>query len=131
MPKARDKIGANPKVEFHQVDEPFLHIPYPDDLFDAVISTYAYHHLAHRLKPASVREMARVLKPGGLWVLGDLVFENEQAERKALREYSWLEEEYFARIENLRPIFAELGMELEAQRFTPVTWVLWAVKPER
>jgi putative AdoMet-dependent methyltransferase len=127
---AREKIGANSKVEFLQVDEPFLHIPYPDDFFDAVVSTYAYHHLPHRLKPGSVREMARVLKSGGLWALGDLVFENEQAQRKALREYSWLEEEYFARIEDLRPIFAGLGMELKAQRFTPVTWVLWASKPK-
>jgi len=74
--------------------------------------------------------MVRVLRAGGLWVLGDLVFENEQAERIALREYRWLEEEYFARIEDLRPIFAELGMELNAQQFTPVTWVLWAIKPK-
>ena len=128
LSEAREKVGTNSKVEFRQVDEPFLRIPYPDDFFDAVISTYAYHHLPHRLKPASVREMVRVLRAGGLWVLGDLVFENEQAERIALREYRWLEEEYFARIEDLRPIFAELGMELNAQQFTPVTWVLWAIK---
>ena len=128
LSKAREKLGTNSKAEFRQVDEPFLHIPYPDDFFDAVISTYAYHHIPHRLKPDSVREMVRVLKPGGLWVLGDLVFENEQAERRALREYKWLEEEYFARIEDLRSIFAELRMELDAQQLTPVTWVLWAIK---
>ncbi len=65
LAKAREKVGDDPRAEFHQVDEPFLHIPYPDAYFDAVVSTYAFHHIPHRLKPASVREMVRVLKPGG------------------------------------------------------------------
>ena len=59
--KAREKVGCNPRAEFHQVDEPFLRIPYPESSFDAVISTYAYHHIPHRLRTDSVREMVRVL----------------------------------------------------------------------
>ena len=130
LSKAITKVGDNPRSEFHQVAAPFLHIPYPDDSFDAVVSTYAFHHIPHRLKPASVYEMIRVLKPGGTWVLGDLMFEDEKAERKALHQYKWLEEEYFVRIEELRTVFSELGMELNARQFTPVTWVLWTIKPK-
>lgn len=130
LAKAREKVGDDPRAIFHQVDEPFLHIPYPDATFDAVVSTYAFHHIPHRLKPDSVHEMIRVLKPGGVWALGDLVFESEEAEREALSKHEWLEEEYFAWIEELRPVFSELGMELKAQQFTPVTWVLWAIKPK-
>jgi putative AdoMet-dependent methyltransferase len=130
LTKAREKVGCNPRAEFHQVDEPFLRIPYPESSFDAVISTYAYHHIPHRLRTDSVREMVRVLKPDGRWVLGDLVFENESAERSALREHRWLEKEYFARIDDLREAFAELGMELNSQQLTPVTWVLWTAKRE-
>ena len=126
--QAREKIGCNPGAEFHQVDEPFLHIPYPNSYFDAVISTYAYHHVQHRLRIGSVREMIRVLKPGGRWVLGDLIFENKPAEENAFREYRWLEKEYFARVDDLREVFAELGMALNSQQFTPVTWVLWTAK---
>ena len=125
---AREKVGCNPRVKLCRVDEPFLHIPYPESTFDAVMSTYAYHHIPHRLRRDSVREMVRVLKPDGRWVLGDLVFENEQAERRAMREHRWLEKEYFARIDDLRDAFAELGMDLNSQQFTPVTWVLWAAK---
>ena len=73
--------------------------------------------------------MVRVLKPGGSWALGDLAFENAQEEVKALRTLEWLEEEYFSRIDDLRPVFAELGMELATRQFTPVTWILWTIKP--
>lgn len=128
--KAREKVGGDSEAEFHQVDEPFLQIPYRDASFHAVVSTYAFHHVPLRLKSDAVREMVRVLKSGGLWALGDFVFENEEVERRALGKYGWLEEEYFARIDELRPVFTELGMKLNRQQFTPVTWVLWAIKPE-
>jgi hypothetical protein len=45
-----------------------------------------------------------------------------------LREYHWLEEEYFARIDKLRAAFSDLEVELKARQFTPVTWVLWAAR---
>jgi putative AdoMet-dependent methyltransferase len=126
--KAQEKASSDPRVVFIQVSEPFLRIPYPDSAFDAVVSSYAYHHVPHRQRTESVREMVRALKPGGRWVLGDLVFENEDAERRALREYHWLEEEYFARIDTLRAVFAGMGMKLKARQFTPIAWVLWAAK---
>jgi len=128
LAKARQKVGAIAEAEFCHCAEPFLSLPIPDASFDAVVSTYAYHHIPHRLKAKSVREMLRVLKPNGRWVLGDLAFEDEAAEARALRELTWLEEEYFTRIDNLREVFAEFGMRLHTRQFTPVTWVLWTCK---
>lgn len=46
------------------------HLPFPDDAFDAVWSCEAIHNVAD--KTPVVREIARVLKPGGAVVLGDL-----------------------------------------------------------
>lgn len=131
LAKAREKIGNDSRVEFRQVDEPFLHIPYPAASFDAVVSTYAFHHIPHHVKPDAVRKMLRVLKPGGIWALGELMFKNEEAERKGLHQYKWLEKEYFVRVVELRTLFAEVGMELNAQQFTPVTWVVWTIKPKQ
>ncbi|MGC9349539.1 MAG: class I SAM-dependent methyltransferase [Anaerolineae bacterium] len=127
---AREKAGQSPSpnVDFRSCAEPFLEIPYPDAGFDAVVSTYAFHHIPHRLKAASVREMLRVLKHGGRWVLGDLAFEDEAAEAEALREFRWLEEEYFTRLDGLREAFSEQGIGLQTRQFTPVTWVFWAIK---
>jgi len=130
LAKAREKARRYSDAAVIQVEEPFLSIPYPDRSFDAVASTYAYHHIPHRHRPDSVIEMVRVLMPGGLWILGDLVFEGEEEEKKALEQHTWLEEEYFPRIDELRPVFLDLGMDLHVQQFTPVTWVLWAAKPE-
>lgn len=127
---ALKKVGNNSRVEFRQVDEPFLHIPYPDASFDVVVSTYAFHHIPHNEKPDAVHEMLRVLKAGGALALGDLMFKNEEEERKALHQYEWLEEEYFERINELHTLFKEQGMELNTQQFTSVTWVVWAVKPK-
>ena len=73
--------------------------------------------------------MGRVLGAGGVWALGDLVFENERAEREALSRFGWLEAEQFARIDELRLQFSKLNMRLQCQQFTPVTWVLWSSKP--
>ena len=129
---AREKaegLGATaPVPTFLQVAEPFLTIPYEDATFDAVVSTYAFHHIPQHRQPDAVREMLRVLAPGGSLAMGDLIFASAEAEREALSRCEWLEREYFARLDELAPALARLGLKLQVEQFTPVTWVVWAVK---
>jgi ubiquinone/menaquinone biosynthesis C-methylase UbiE len=40
-------------------------MPFPDARFDVVLSTVMLHHLPRKIRQQSVREMRRVLKPGG------------------------------------------------------------------
>lgn len=131
LEKAREKIGADPRVELKQVRMPFRSIPYADGHLDAVVSTYAYHHVPHRVRHETVVEMMRVIKPGGIWALGDLVFETEGAEKDLLARVDYMEEEYFPRVDHMRRIFADLGIPLNAMQFTHITWLLWAMKPDR
>jgi ubiquinone/menaquinone biosynthesis C-methylase UbiE len=50
-------------VTFAQVNVASL--PFPDATFDAVISFKFFHLIPNDVKPALIREMARVLRPGG------------------------------------------------------------------
>jgi ubiquinone/menaquinone biosynthesis C-methylase UbiE len=50
-------------VTFAQVNVASL--PFPDETFDAVISFKFFHLIPNDVKPALIREMARVLRPGG------------------------------------------------------------------
>lgn len=46
-------------------------LPYPDASFDRVLSSLFFHHLVLRDKERTVREIARVLRPGGELHVGD------------------------------------------------------------
>jgi ubiquinone/menaquinone biosynthesis C-methylase UbiE len=53
-------------------------LPFPDASFDIVTSRYSAHHYPHPL--AALREFARVLKPGGAFLLVDVVAPEEPAQ---------------------------------------------------
>ncbi|MFT7247930.1 MAG: ubiquinone/menaquinone biosynthesis C-methylase UbiE [Arcticibacterium sp.] len=47
------------------------HIPFPDLHFDKVISTWVFHHLSREEKLRALKEIRRVLKPNGSFILVD------------------------------------------------------------
>ncbi len=49
-------------------------IPFPDDEFDLVLSSFMLHHLPSELKCSGFIEIHRVLKPGGCFLAVDLEF---------------------------------------------------------
>lgn len=42
-----------------------LEIPHPDNTFDVVFTSMVFHHIEHRLHSGILKEIHRVLKPGG------------------------------------------------------------------
>ena len=46
-------------------------LPFPDDRFDLIFSTLTFHHWSDQAR--AVGEVARVLTPGGRWLLADFV----------------------------------------------------------
>jgi SAM-dependent methyltransferase len=56
-------------------------LPYPDSSFDRVFSSLMLHHLDSAAKDELLAEVRRVLRPDGLLVLADAVFEHGHGHR--------------------------------------------------
>nr|WP_070959999.1 class I SAM-dependent methyltransferase [Hyphomonas sp. Mor2] len=46
-------------------------LPFEDEQFDHLISIYLFHELPPRIRPKVIAEAARVLKPGGAFIIAD------------------------------------------------------------
>lgn len=66
--EARRKHEGDVRFVFKQGDASAL--PVDSDSFDAVFSTMSFHHWRDQV--AGIHEVARVLRPGGLFVLADI-----------------------------------------------------------
>jgi len=129
LAKAREKVVPGMRIQLIRCARPFLSIPFRDDSFDAVVSTYAFHHVSHDDKEAALHEMLRVLKPGRSVAMGDLIFENAEAERKAMAEYDFLDDEPYSHLDDLGKQFKRMGLTMTSRQFTPITWVIHAERP--
>lgn len=73
--------------------------------YDAVICTYAIHHLTNGGKAALFEEMVRCLRPGGRIMIGDIAFETAQARGECRAEAGdeWDEDEFYLAMDEVKP----------------------------
>jgi ubiquinone/menaquinone biosynthesis C-methylase UbiE len=63
--------GVAGRVELHTADMTAL--PFPDDSFDVVVSSFAIHNILRRTgREKAIDEAVRVLRPGGRLMIGDV-----------------------------------------------------------
>ena len=89
------RCAEQPWAEFKTANA--AQLPYPDNSFDAAVSTQVYEYLAD--VPAALRELHRVLRPGGRAVVldtdyGSLVIHTENKTRMGRVLAAW--DEHFA-----------------------------------
>lgn len=124
LSKAREKF-PNLKLRFGE----FLKIPFNDNSFDIIVSTYAFHHLNNKEKIVALEEMKRVLKDNGRIVIGDLMFEDEQEKLNILSEFSdsqikEIEDEYYSNIDFLENNLLKIDMELEYKKISKLAYII-------
>ena len=109
------------------------HLPFADGAFDVVTSVYLFHELPRNARRNVVREMVRVLRPGGLLVIEDSAQLAESAEiATALHEFPRdfhepFYEDYLG--DDLASLLGECGFAVSSVEPHLVAKVVVATKP--
>jgi ubiquinone/menaquinone biosynthesis C-methylase UbiE len=102
-------------------------IPLPDSSVDAAISIYLFHELPPKIRVAVAREIGRVLKPGGIFVLADTIQYGDLPDFDGLIEAfpRLLHEPYYAGFakSDLKALFEPAGLSWQSADFAYLTKV--------
>lgn len=133
---ARSKLAHLGAVRYVKADLLEFFREAPD--FDALISTYAVHHLTEDEKRILFEEIGKRLTPGGRAVFGDLMLADAEARQALYRKYRdagdtdtllGFDEEFFWRVDGARAALSDAGFIVdEVKRFSDLSWGICAVK---
>jgi len=114
------------RFQIQLCENPLLEIPFPDQIFDIVASTYTIHHITDNAKRLSIKEMKRVLKPNGRIIIGDVMFKDAADKARALTKYPDLEDEYQPMLDTFPNMFEDEGFTVEIKQMADTVWIVWA-----
>ncbi|MEN2767149.1 MerR family transcriptional regulator [Ornithinibacillus xuwenensis] len=115
----------------------FLALPLLDGSVDAIVSSYALHHLTDQEKLHAFEEMLRVLKPGGQLCIADLMFENQAHRERVMRDLkksgneiavAAIEDEYYGDKSILVTWLRNKGLPVEMLQFNDILGLIYTKK---
>jgi len=125
------KLPDSENIEWVQADL-LEYFDQPVGAFDAIVSTYAIHHLTKFEKEALFKYSYESLNTKGIAVFGDLMFENAVERERILDEYrnndqgelaDDIEDEFFWDIEHAVGALSKTGFRnIKPQRFSGLSW---------
>ncbi len=129
--EARVRLAAWPQVEI--ITGAVEQAPFEDRSVDALTCVYLFHELPPRVRRDAAREIARMLKPGGVFVFADSVQTGDHTDLDRMLEYFpvGFHEPYFSSYlkENFTELFGEAGLVLEEAECAFLTKVMRFRKP--
>ncbi len=136
LQRAKAKYPTLETVEGH-----FEDLSRVQGLYDAIVSSYALHHIPDERKARVIRHLQRFLKPGGRIVIADYAFQNVQHRERVRaellasgREHWWreIEQEYYADLAYLFELLCDYPCEVQREQWTPFVWILTLIpRPSR
>lgn len=111
----------------------FMKLPFENKSFNAIVSTYAFHHLDDKEKEVAVEEMLRVLTDDGVIVIGDLMFESDEAKNKiydmlTANEIDSIEDEYYTNISILEKYVGKYERKINKIQIDRLCWIVTIYK---
>lgn len=129
--KARRAVKPWPHVEI--VEGAGEAMPFKDTSLDIVVSIYLFHELPPKIRPQVIAEVARVLKPGGLFVFADSLQFGDNEGLDGFLEYfpEGFHEPYYKGYlsYDFAPVMAGAGLEAERETLAFLTKVKTWRKP--
>jgi ubiquinone/menaquinone biosynthesis C-methylase UbiE len=123
--EARARLDRWPQVEI--INGAVEQAPFEDASLDAVSCIYLFHELPPRVRRDAAREIARVLKPGGVLVLADSIQTGDAPDLDRMLEYFpvGFHEPYYGSYlsEDLAALFANAGLAHEESELAFLTKV--------
>lgn len=113
----------------------FLTLPFEDKSLDAIISSYAFHHLSDTEKGDAIGLMASKLRPHGKIVIADTMYASSEAGEAILQEALHnhatnlaedLKSEFYTTHEVLRHHFEANGFDVHFKPMNKFVWILTA-----
>jgi len=130
--EARKRLEKWSQVEI--VNGAVEQAPFEDASMDAATCVYLFHELPPRVRREAAREIARVLKPGGVFVLADSIQAGDAPDLDRMLEYFpvGFHEPYFTSYlkEDFAALFGEVGLEVEESELAFLTKVMRFRKPD-
>ncbi len=133
--KAKEKLP-----DLTLIDGDFLQFPYPSEKADAIVSTYAFHHLTDEEKDRAIGRFHQVLKENGRIIFADTVFLDDNAYKARIKESEEkgffrlaedLKSEYYTTIPVLTKLFEKNGFLVKFEQQNEFVWLIDSIKKEK
>lgn len=123
LEEARRNLARHKHIEFvHGAAEK---MPLPDCSVDAAVSIFLFHELPPKIRAAAAKEIARLLKPGGIFVLADSIQYGDTPEFDGMIDAfpHLLHEPYFTSYAktDFTKLFGEAGLKGEGSEIAYLT----------
>ncbi|PHV70539.1 cysteine synthase [Sporanaerobium hydrogeniformans] len=124
-----------PSITF--LEGTFLNLPHSDEQVDAIISSYAFHHLSDQEKGAAIKLFASKLKNHGKVIFADTTYASVEAQKSLLQEAEAkgyksltrdLKTEFYTTHQVLEKLFKNQGFSIQFVQKNKFVWILIATK---
>lgn len=107
----------------------FMKLPFQNKSFNAIVSTYAFHHLEEKEREVALEEMIRVLVDDGVIVIGDLMFESDEAREEVYTaltddQITIIEDEYYTNIKKLEEYVGKYSKRVDKLQIDRLCWIV-------